>query len=139
VTQADVSNKKDFAGAPLTDAPKPTSLVLSVESSRVRSDDHFAEVRLHRSQLQKGGTFSWWTEQGTAKAGVDYLPEASAIQAFPFGYSSTRLYVKLLPQPMRSQRSYFYVAISEPGHHGRPVVTRRQIWLPMASNLQARR
>jgi serine/threonine protein kinase len=139
VTQAGVSNKNDFAGALPTDVPRPTSLVLSVEPSRVRLDDHFAEVRLHRSLLQKGGSFSWWTEPGTAKAGVDYLPEASAIQAFPSGYSSTRLYVKLLPQPMRSQRSYFYVAISEPGHHGRPVVTRRQIWLPMASSLQARR
>lgn len=137
--QAGVSDKSDFAGAPPTDAPRPTSLVLSVEPSRVRLDDHFAEVRLHRSLLQKGGSFSWWTEPGTARAGVDYLPEASVIQAFPSGYSSTRLYVKLLPQPLRSRRSYFYVAISEPGRHGRPVVTRRQIWLPMASSLQARR
>jgi len=140
VTQAiGVSHRGDFAGAPPTDAPRPTSLVLSVEASRVRSDDHFAEVRLHRSLLQKGGSFSWWTEPGTAKAGLDFVPEASTIQAFPSGYSSTRLYVKLLPQPLRSQRAYFYVAISEPGRHGRPIVTRRQIWLPMASSLQARR
>jgi serine/threonine protein kinase len=137
--RAGAPDKNDFAGAPSTDAPRPTSLLLSVEPSRVRSDDHFAEIRLHRSQLQKGGSFSWWTEPGTANAGVDYLPEASVIQAFPVGYRSTRLYVKLLPQPLRSHRCYFYVAISEPGHHGRPVVTRRQIWLPMASSLQARR
>jgi len=139
VTQAGVSDQDDIAGAPPTDAPRPTSLVLTVEPSRVRLDDHFAEVRLHRSLLQKGGSFSWWTEPGTAKAGLDFVPEASTIQAFPSGYSSTRLYVKLLPQPLRSQRAYFYVAISEPGHHGRPVVTRRQIWLPMATTLQARR
>ena len=126
--------------APPTDVPRPTSLVLSVEPLRVGADDHFAEIRLHRSLLQKGGSFSWWTEPGTAKAGVDYLPETSASQAFPTGYLSTRVYVKLLPQPLRSHRSYFYVAISEPGHHGRPIVTRRQIWLPMASSsLQARR
>ena len=139
VTQSGVSSKDDFAGAPPSDAPRSTSLVLSVEPSRVRSDDHFAEVRLHRSLLQKGGSFSWWTEPGTAKAGVDYLPEASVVQAFPSGYGSTRVYVKLLPQPLRSQRSYFYVAISEPGHNGRAVVTPRQIWLPVASSLQARR
>jgi serine/threonine protein kinase len=139
VTQAGVLNRNDSAVAPATDAPRPPSLVLSVEPSRVRSDDHFAEVRLRRSLLEKGGSFTWWTEPGTAKAGVDYLPEASAIQAFPSGYNSTRVYVKLLPQPLRSQRSYFYVAISEPRHHGRPVVIRRQIWLPTASSLQARR
>jgi serine/threonine protein kinase len=137
--QAGVSDKHDFTGAPSADAPRPTSLVLSVEPSRVRSDDRFAEIRLHRSQLQKGGSFSWWTEPGTAKAGVDYLPETSVMQAFPVGYRSMRLYVKLLPQPLRSHRSYFYVAVSEPGHHGRPIVTRRQVWLPMASSLQARR
>jgi serine/threonine protein kinase len=135
-----VVDKAGSAAASSTDMPRPTSLVLSVEPSRIGADDHFAEVRLHRNQLQKGGSFSWWTEPGTAKAGVDYLPETAAVQAFPSGYLSTRVYVKLLPQPLRSHRSYFYVAISEPGHHGRPMVTRRQIWLPMASaSLQARR
>jgi serine/threonine protein kinase len=128
------------AGTPPIDVPRATSLLLSVEPLRVGADDHFAEIRLHRSLLQRGGSFSWWTEPGTAKPGVDYLPETSASQAFPTGYLSTRVYVKLLSQPLRSHRSYFYVAISEPGHHGRPVVTRRQIWLPMASSsLQAQR
>jgi serine/threonine protein kinase len=140
VTQADDMTKAASAGASTNDAPRSTSLVLSVEPSRIGADDHFAEIRLHRNQLQKGGSFSWWTEPGTAKAGVDYLPETAVTQVFPSGYLSTHVYVKLLPQPLRSQRTYFYVAISAPGHHGRAVVSRRQIWLPAASSsLQARR
>jgi hypothetical protein len=142
VTQASVSARKDIAD----DAPQPkaaaraTPPMISVEPSQVRSDDHFAEIRLHRNLLQKNSSFTWWTEPATAKPDVDYVPEAVAIQTFPAGYRSTRLYVRLLPQSFRSQRSYFYIAIAQPGLHRAPAtVIRQQIWLPMSSNLQARR
>jgi hypothetical protein len=90
--------------------------------------------------LQKSSSFTWWTEPATAKPGVDYVPEAVPIQTFPNGYRSTRLYVRLLPQALRSQRSYFYIAIAQNGPHQTPgTVIRRQIWLPTSSNLQAQR
>jgi serine/threonine protein kinase len=138
VTQTSVSPRKDLAyGAPHA---KATALVISVEPSIVRSDDHFAEIRLHRNLLQKSSSFTWWTEPATAKPQVDYVPEAVAIQTFPGGYRSTRLYVRLLPQSLRSQRSYFYIAIAQAGVHEAPAtVIRRQVWLPPISNLQARR
>ena len=121
-------------------AARAIPLSISVEPSQVTSDDHFAEIRLHRNVLQKNSSFTWWTEPATAKPDVDYVPEAVAIQTFPAGYRTTRLYVRLLPQSLRSQRSYFYIAIAEPGrHHAAETVIRRQIWLPTLSNLQARR
>jgi serine/threonine protein kinase len=138
-TQGGVSAKKDVDDAPQTKAARSMSSVISVEPSQVRSDDHFAEIRLHRNFLQKGGSFTWWTEPATAKPDVDYVPEAVATQTFPAGYRATRLYVRLLPQPLRSHRSYFYIAIAQPGHRGEPTVIRRQIWLPMSSSLQAQR
>jgi hypothetical protein len=114
--------------------------VISVEPSKVISDDHFAEIRLHRNLLQTDSAFTWWTEPATAKPGVDYVPEAVAAQTFPGGYRTTRLYVRLLPQSLRAQRSYFYIAIAQPSlHQGAATVIRRQIWLPMTSNLQAQR
>jgi hypothetical protein len=106
----------------------------------VSSDDHFAEIRLQRNRLQKNSPFTWWTEPATAKPDVDYVPEAVAVQTFPAGYRTTRLYVRLLPQSLRSQRSYFYIAIAQPGPYQTPAtVIRRQVWLPMSSNLQAHR
>jgi serine/threonine protein kinase len=141
-TQASVSAKEDIAsGAPEAKAAaRATPLTISVEPSQVRSDDHFAEIRLHRNLLQKNSSFTWWTEPATAKPDVDYVPESVAIQTFPAGYRATRLYVRLLPQSLRSQRSYFYIAIAHPGLHGESAtVIRRQIWLPMSSNLQAQR
>ncbi len=121
-------------------AAKALPLTISVEPSHVRSDDHFAEIRLHRNLLQKNSSFTWWTEPATAKPDVDYVPEAVPIQTFPAGYRSTRLYVRLLPQSLRLQRSYFYIAIAQTGpHQARATVIRRQVWLPTSSNLHAQR
>jgi serine/threonine protein kinase len=142
VTQASDSAREDTAYGALQAKPaaRATPPTISVEPSQVKSADHFVEIRLHRNLLQKNSSFTWWTEPATAKPDVDYVPEAVAIQAFPAGYRTTRLYVRLLPQSLRSQRSYFYIAIAQPGLHQAPdTVIRRQIWLPMSSNLQARR
>jgi serine/threonine protein kinase len=142
-TPVNASARKDIASvAPQAKAvvARATPAVISVEPSQVRSDDHFAEIRLHRNLLQKSHSFTWWTEPATAKPNVDYVPEAVAIQTFPDGYRTTRLYVRLLPQSLRSQRAYFYVAIAETGpHQAQTRVIRRQIWLPTSSNLQAKR
>jgi serine/threonine protein kinase len=121
-------------------AARAAAPAISVDPAPVRSDDHFAEIRLGRNLAQKNSSFTWWTEPATAKPEVDYVPEAVALQTFPSGFRATRLYVRLLPQPLRSQRSYFYIAIAQAGPHQTPAtVIRRQVWLPASSNLQARR
>ncbi len=141
-TRAAEPAKKDAADA--SSRPRPASkaapVALSVEPSPVRSDDHFAEIRLSRNHLKKDSSFTWWTEPATAKPNVDYVPEAVAVQSFPAGFRGTRLYVRLLPQSLRSQRSYFYIAIARTGPHRTAAnVIRRQIWLPASANLQAQR
>ncbi len=142
VAHAGVSASKDIAyRAPQARAAaKATPHMISVEPSQVRLGDHFAEIRLHRSLLQKNSSFTWWPEPATAKPDADYVPEAVDIQTFPDDYRPTRLSFRLVPQSLRSQRSYFYIAIAQPGPHQAPAtVIRRQIWLPMSSNLQAQR
>jgi serine/threonine protein kinase len=146
------------AEAPVADAPPATPkdavdgmsprnppvhqppLTISVDGYHVSSGDHFVEIRVHRNQLQDA-SFAWWTEPATARADVDYVNQAKAIQTFPSDRRSTRFYVKLLPDSERSQRDYFYVAIAQPGRaHTSHNVTRVQIWLPTPRDqLQARR
>jgi serine/threonine protein kinase len=140
-TPARASVRSDMASiAPPIKSAMATPRPISVDPSPVRSDDHFAEIRLHRNLLEKNSSFTWWTEPATAKPDVDYVPESVAIQTFPAGYRSTRLYVRLLPDSSRLRRSYFYIAIAEPNpHQGQATVIRRQIWLPTSSSLQARR
>jgi serine/threonine protein kinase len=121
-------------------AVRMTALAISVDPSQVRSNDHFAEIRIRRNLTQKDEGFAWWTEPATAKPNIDYLPESVASQSFPAGYRMTHLYVKLLPQMLRSQRSFFYIVIAQLGQNKETAsVIRRQIWLPGASNLQAQR
>jgi len=103
--------------------------------------DRFVEVRVHRNHLLNNSSFVWWTEPATARPNIDFIHQAKAIQTFPTGGRSTRVYVKLLHDTERSQRDYFYVVIAQPGPD-RTVgkVTRAQIWLPTPrSGLQARR
>lgn len=146
-TNVVVMQPSDSARRPIAyDAPRAKAvtraipLTISVEPTQVKSDDHFAEIRLHRNLLQKDSAFTWWTEPATAKPDVDYVPEAVAIQTFPSGYRTTRLYVRILPRSLRSQGSYFYIAIAQSGQQQGPgTVIRRQVWLPMSSSLQAQR
>ncbi|MGA2188226.1 MAG: protein kinase [Steroidobacteraceae bacterium] len=120
-------------------APSPSKIV--VNGYQVSVSDRFVEVRVHRNQLLTDSSFVWWTEPATARQNVDYIHQAKAIQSFPSGRRSTRLYVKLLPEAARSQRDYFYIAIAQPGlNRAADKVTRAQIWLPTPrAGLQASR
>jgi eukaryotic-like serine/threonine-protein kinase len=140
-TDVSASAEKDAAAATprLRTVAAATPFVISVNPSQVSSDDHFAEIRLHRNLLQRDGAFTWWTEPATAKANVDYVPAAAAIQTFPNGFRAARLYVRLLPQPLRSQRSYFYIAIARLDPNHKSAVIRKQVWLPASASLQAQR
>ncbi len=114
---------------------------ISVDGYRVSTGDRFVEIRVHRDRLRKNTSFAWWTEPATAKRDIDYVHQAKAIQTFAPEQRSTRFYVKLLPESSRSQRNYFYVAITQPGGvRNSESVKRVQIWLPMSrDHMQASR
>jgi serine/threonine protein kinase len=107
-------------------------IVVAANSYRVRSGEHFAEIRVHRStRLGSDTRFVWWTEAASAKPGVDYVPQEKATQSFPKGRSSTSFFVKLVPNVSRAQPEVFYVAIAEPHHTSASgQITRAAVWLP---------
>jgi hypothetical protein len=112
---------------------RPTNpLVVTASNHRVRSGEHFAEIRAHRSARSGSDTrFVWWTEAASAKPGVDYVPQDKATQSFPKGKSSTSFFVKLVPNASRTQPEVFYVAIAEAHHPSSSGhVTRAAVWLP---------
>jgi len=110
----------------------PNPIVVTANSYKVRSGEHFAEIRVHRSaRLGSDRRFVWWTEAASAKPGVDYVPQEKAMQSFPMGKSSTSFFVKLVPNASRAQPEVFYVAIAEAHHTSSPSqVTRAAVWLP---------
>jgi serine/threonine protein kinase len=107
-------------------------LVVAASNYTVRSGEHFAEIRVHRSsRLDSDTPFVWWTEAASAKPGIDYVQQGKAIQSFRKGRNSTSFFVKLLPGASRTQPEVFYIAIAAAGHGASSgQVARAAVWLP---------
>jgi serine/threonine protein kinase len=107
-------------------------ITVSARDYEVRSGEHFAEIRVHRSSgLHTETPFVWWTEAASAKPGVDYVPQAKVTQSFPKSKSSTSFFVKLLPTASRARPEVFYIAIAEAsGGASLGQVAHAAIWLP---------
>jgi hypothetical protein len=105
---------------------------VSASNYRVRSGERFAEIRVHRSSRSGSDTpFMWWTEAASAKPGIDYVHQGTAIQSFPKGKSSTSFFVKLVPKSSRTEPQVFYIAIAEAGRGASSgQVARAAVWLP---------
>jgi hypothetical protein len=106
---------------------------VSAGNYTVRSGEHFAEIRVHRSSLLPSDTeFMWWTEAASAKPGLDYVHQGKVIQSFPKGKNSTSFFIKLVPGASRARREVFYVAIAKAGRNSSAdPVARAAVWLPM--------
>ena len=81
---------------------------------RVRPGQNFAEVRVRRSAADGDSSFTWWTEDSTAKFGVDYIPQGRTTQVFSKGQRFASLFVKVVPNTSRKRSTTFYVAIGQP-------------------------
>jgi hypothetical protein len=81
----------------------------------IRPSQRFAEIRVHRSTGAKGATsFQWRTEEGSALAGTDFVPQAPTTTSFPAGARSVTIFVKLIPDASRKRPQEFYVVLSNP-------------------------
>jgi serine/threonine protein kinase len=121
------------ASRPRQAAGSDRPLLVSAGNYIVRSDEHFAEIRVRRSSLLSSDTqFVWWTEAASAKPGIDYVHQSKVIQSFPKGKKSMSFFIKLVPRASRARREVFYVAIAEAGRGASAdPVTRAAVWLPM--------
>ena len=111
--------------------PKP-SISLTSKVYVARRDGHFVEVRVRRSDRSTNGQrFTWWTEDGTAKAGTDFTPQGRITRAFSTGRQFATLFIRFNPPTARRKAASFYVNIAEPstGTQLGPV-TRAAVVLP---------
>ena len=82
---------------------------------KIRGLKNFAEVRVRRtSALDAKGSFVWWTEPATAKAGADFVPQARTTAYFSPGRLTSSLFIKLVPGASRKPPKVFYVVIGSP-------------------------
>jgi hypothetical protein len=132
-TQSPVVNNvsRDANHSKLRTVPT-TSPMVSARDYMVRSGEHFAEIRIHRSSRVDGDApFVWWNEAASAKPGIDYVSQGKAIQSFQKGKNSTSFFVKLFPNATRTQPEVFYIAIAARGHGSSGQIARAAVWLPI--------
>ena len=108
----------------------PGSLADSPQELRILPGQHFAEIRVHRpASAHQDAAFVWWTEEASAKAGVDFVHQPKVSQTFPVGRNSTSVFIKLLPGQSESRSGIFYVAVADRGKGGSREVTRTTVRL----------
>jgi hypothetical protein len=107
---------KPDAADPAPRKAKINAINLSAGVYRVRPRQNFAELHVHRTPGSPGSaSFVWWTEPGSAAAGVDYVAQARVPQLLPAGTRAASLFIRLLPNASRKHSAMFYVLIGEAG------------------------
>jgi hypothetical protein len=104
---------------------------MAVDTLDASPTDTVVHVTVRRKGNLHGQTsFTWWTESGTAKPGIDFSPVLPHVEQMDDGQASVVLSVPLLAT-VRSQPRGFYVGIDEV-EGGARVVARSltQITLP---------
>ena len=96
-------------------APAPLKVSMAAGFYRIHPQQRYAEIRVHRSAAtQAPAGFEWWTEDGTALAGFDYLAQTRSRVSFPPGGLNAVLFVKVLANDSRRQPADFNVVIANP-------------------------
>ena len=107
----------------------PPKITLSADTYKVPAGERFAEIDVDRSgEIAGSGSFVWWTEPASAKAGNDFVYQGRTTQRFSNGRHVAKIFVRLIPNPTRTHLETFYVAIADPsrefslGHVARAAV-----------------
>jgi serine/threonine protein kinase len=96
-------------------APRP-AFGFTAHRYFVRRGAHFVETRVWRSRgSEVSGNFVWWTNDSSARAGIDFVAQAPTPHPFASAGQQASLYVRLLPNPHRTQNVDFRVCLGRTG------------------------
>jgi hypothetical protein len=107
------STRVPDAAAPSND--QPGRIGFAAESIAVPPDAPAARIVVRRTGGTQGDVgFSWWTENGSARAGDDYISLGTKQMLIPDGEDSVTLFVPLVAPGATSGRSAFSVVLGRP-------------------------
>jgi hypothetical protein len=99
----------------LSTAPR-SRIELTTVSVEVPPGEPVARVSVRRKGNPRGDvSFLWWTESGTAKAGVDFSPSAPHVEHMSNGQSIDTLLIPIVSNPSRRSERSFYFVIDDAG------------------------
>jgi eukaryotic-like serine/threonine-protein kinase len=107
-TSAPVESVKPTAPA------APSKIEMAAATVEVSAQDKYAHISVRRKGNLHGEVgFTWWTESGTAKPGIDFAPVVPQVEHIEDGKSTVILSVPL-SATARAQPKSFYVVIDQP-------------------------
>jgi serine/threonine protein kinase len=90
-----------------------SKIEMAADSIEIPAAELLAQVSVHRKGNLHGETsFTWWTESGTAKPGIDFTPVVPQLANIGDGKSSFSLSIPLSNAP-RTRSKSFYVVIDQ--------------------------
>ncbi len=102
--------------APRAEKKATPGVFFATRVVRARRNARFVQVDVIRSrQAPAGESVTWWTEEATAHAGIDYLPQERVVRSFPEGRRRAPLFVTLLDNSKRTSAAEFSVCLEIPG------------------------
>jgi len=103
--------------APAVAAAGPAAVEFASGSYTVRPGDSAARIVVRRSGNPDGELgFTWWTENGSAVADVDYVAWGKRAEKIPAGRSSVTLLVPIINDSTRTAPRQFQVVIGRAGN-----------------------
>jgi serine/threonine protein kinase len=91
----------------------PSKIEMAADSIEVPAAELLAQVSVNRKGNLRGDTtFTWWTESGTAKPGIDFTPVVPQLAHVGDGKSSFSVSIPLSNAP-RTRSKSFYVVIDQ--------------------------
>lgn len=100
-------------GAAISPVPP---LQFSAASYIVPGTEPAARIVIRRNGSTDGDVdFVWWTEEGSAKADVDYASLGRRVERIPSGSDKITVYVPIISNSQRHDLTQFYVTLSAPG------------------------
>lgn len=103
------------ASPPPRPADNTEKIGFAAAAYSTRPNQKFVEVRVRRLSGAKGTTsFEWRTEEGSALAGTDFVPQAPTTTFFPAGVRTISLFIKVIPDASRKRPQEFYVLLGNP-------------------------
>ncbi len=115
-----VTTSEAVKDSPIATRPIPIGggLWFSQAQYAVSRNSRFVEVHVLRRGSARDTQFQWWTEAGTAFAGVDFDPQAAAMQTIKAAVTGTSLFIRI-PDSKVAHRS-FRVCVSVKSSTGAP-------------------
>ena len=94
-------------------APTPETIAFALPKFNVSERDAFAAVIVARNGGNRGpSVFTWWTSDGTAKAGSDYVDLGRVVVKFAAGEQNTIIRIPIVGDAVAEDTESFYVNLA---------------------------